>query len=62
MKDIICSHCGKTMPGSYTRCPGCGAVIENQQQLGLNSVQKRFVTGFLLLILFCFVLALWLPR
>ena len=62
MKDVICSHCGQTMPDSYTRCPVCGTAIENQLQPTHNTAQKRFVIMFVLLTIFCFVLAVWLPR
>ena len=62
MKDVICSHCGQTMPDSHTRCPVCGTAIKNQPQMPLTKVQKRFVVWFVLLTVFCFAFALWLPR
>ena len=62
MKEVICSHCGQTIHDSNTRCPVCGTVIENQPQPVHNTAQKRFIVGFVLLTIFCFVMALWLPR
>lgn len=62
MKDVICSHCGQPLHESYTRCPVCGIAIENPVQSGLSTAQKRFVIMFVLLTIFCFVLAVWLPR
>ncbi len=59
MKEVTCSQCGQMMPDSYSRCPVCGQTIDNRVQ---STAQKRFVVWFVLLTIFCVVLALWLPR
>lgn len=62
MNYVICSHCGRTMPDSCTRCPQCGAAIKNQHQGAYNPYQKRFIVWFVLLTIVCIFFALLLPR
>jgi predicted amidophosphoribosyltransferase len=62
MKYVICSRCGQTMPDSHTHCQVCGTAIKNQSHPAHNRAQKRFVIWFILLTIFCFSVAIWLPR
>jgi predicted amidophosphoribosyltransferase len=62
MNEISCSHCGQVMPDSYTRCPVCGNDVDKQAKLVRSKPQQRFVVWFVVLTIFCLVVALWLPR
>ncbi len=62
MKEITCPRCGQSMSEGYTQCPLCGTAIEEQPPSTYNAAQKRYIVWFVLLSIFCLVVALWLPR
>lgn len=62
MNEVTCPRCGQRMTAGYSRCPLCGTAIDNQSPPAFNRAQRRYVVWFVLLTLFCIVIALLLPR
>lgn len=62
MGSVQCLYCGQTMADTRADCPHCGAPSHFQKR-GENPRRRRlFVALFVLLVLFCIVIAIWLPR
>ncbi len=54
----VCLYCGKAYPLGSERCPHCQAPAHIRPQ----DRTRRFRIFFVLLVLACAVLILWLPR
>ena len=59
MKETNCNHCGKAFDEAMRYCPYCNTPTPKQKEL---ETQKKFIRYFLILIVFCIIMVLWLPR
>lgn len=62
MKDMHCNHCGRVIDEEMRFCPYCNTPTPKQKELETRETQKRFIRYFLILIIFCIIMVLWLPR
>jgi len=53
-----CPHCQAAIPFDATLCIACGMPIE----MALLQRQQRFRRNVILLVIFCLVMIVWLPR
>ncbi len=59
---VNCLYCGKRIPADTSHCPHCGAVSHFQEKGYRAGVRKRFVIWFIVLVIFCGLMIVWLPR
>jgi len=53
-----CSHCGAPLDPAHTRCFHCGTPTP----LGQQETRRKFIIGLVVVIIFCAVMIVWLPR
>ena len=58
MNDIICKHCGGRVKADQSVCPNCGLPLPPNHA---TQKQRTFIVWFVVLLIFCFVMMLWLP-
>ncbi len=59
---VECLYCGAKVPPDASHCPECGAVSHFQQRGYRAGVRRKFVIWLVLLTIFSFFMAFWLPR
>jgi predicted nucleic acid-binding Zn ribbon protein len=60
--EIRCVNCGERVPRDADICPHCNAVPSFSKMARGKDPQRKFKIFFVLLVLFCLIMALWLPR
>lgn len=62
MSEITCNHCGEHFDEEVRYCPYCSTPTPKQKDLDTAETQKKFIRYFVILVIFCIVMVLWLPR
>lgn len=62
MKEMNCNHCGNTFDEEMRFCPYCNTPTPKQKDLETAGTQKNFIRFLVILVVFCIVMMLWLPR
>ncbi len=55
---VQCRNCNTQVSEEDTRCPGCGIPLPPNHA---KRRQRRFLVMFILVVLFCIIMMLWLP-
>jgi predicted nucleic acid-binding Zn ribbon protein len=58
-QQVKCFYCGKNIPDNVSECPHCHSPSHFQKT---DFSRKRFVIFFILTVIFCAVMIIWLPR
>ena len=58
MGALFCRHCGGDIEASDKNCSHCGMPLPPGFD---RSAQKKFILYFIVLVIFCVVMVLWLP-
>lgn len=58
MRVLSCKHCGGEVKAEQQVCPHCGIPLPPNH--GIQK-QKSFIVWFILLLIFCFFMMIWLP-
>jgi predicted nucleic acid-binding Zn ribbon protein len=59
---VKCLYCGKKISANISHCSHCGAVSHYQEKGYRVGARKNFLVWFVLLVILCAVMILWLPR
>ncbi len=62
LQEVNCLYCGRDIPANVPVCPHCGAISHYQQRGWRFGARRRFHVLFLLLVIACLAIAVWLPR
>lgn len=62
MKEMNCNHCGKAFDEEMLFCPNCNTPTPKQKDLETAGTQNLFIRFFVILVVFCIIMMLWLPR
>lgn len=62
MKETNCNHCGQAFDEEIRVCPCCKTPTPHQKDLETAKIQKKFIRFFVILVIFCIIMMLWLPR
>ena len=62
MKESTCKHCGMAFDADLSACPYCNTPTPGQQDPETTGTKKRFIRYFVILVIFCIFMILWLPR
>jgi hypothetical protein len=58
MSKLLCKHCGGGIETGTQACPHCGMPLPP----GLGKApQRKFILFFIVLVIFCALMILWLP-
>ena len=58
MNNLSCKHCGGDIQAEDTTCPNCGIPLPPNHA---KQKQRNFVMWFVILVIFCLFMMLWLP-
>jgi len=58
---MACNHCGQMMSKDQNACPRCGMLSPPAQDKKTKEIQKKFILYFVLIVIFCISMVLWLP-
>jgi len=58
MSQHNCKHCGGMVEAEQSICPNCGMPLPPNHA---QQKQRNFVLWFVILVLFCLFMMLWLP-
>lgn len=53
-----CKHCGGNVGEDQRNCPNCGIPLPPNHA---TQRQRTFIVWFILLLIFCFFMMMWLP-
>ncbi|HEC06101.1 zinc-ribbon domain-containing protein [Thiolapillus sp.] len=59
---VKCLYCGEKIPADSAHCPKCGAVSHFQERGYRAGVRGKFIFWFVVLVIVCAIMILWLPR
>ena len=62
MGQVNCLYCGERISDGADSCPVCGAASHFQKRGFRLGARKRFLRLFIVLVIFCLIVAFWLPR
>ena len=62
MKQAICNHCGMPFDEQLRSCPNCDTPTPRQKERETAGIQRKFIRYFLIIVVFCVIMMLWLPR
>ena len=60
-KKLSCNYCGQTMIEDQSACPRCGTLSPSAQHKKAKEIQRKFILFFVLIVVFCTFMILWLP-
>jgi predicted nucleic acid-binding Zn ribbon protein len=58
MRDLVCKHCGGSIEAGDKKCAHCGMPLPPDFA---KSPQKKFTLYFIVLVIFCALVIIWLP-
>lgn len=62
MKEATCNHCGMAFDAQLSTCPYCRTPTPRQADLEKSDTVRKFIRFFVILVIFCIVMVIWLPR
>ena len=61
-KQLSCNHCGTVFAEEARHCPNCDTPTPKQSELETAEIQKKFIRYFVIVMIICVIMVLWLPR
>ena len=58
MSILTCKHCGGNVEAEQRTCPNCGIPLTPNHAI---QKQRTFIVWFIVLLIFCFFMMMWLP-
>ncbi|MEB8430647.1 DUF2116 family Zn-ribbon domain-containing protein [Cocleimonas sp. KMM 6892] len=58
MRELSCTHCGKTLSADDKYCPHCGMPLAPNQR---KTPQGKFILWFIAIVIFCALMIYLLP-